>query len=83
MRSPERRGLRPDRGVEADARAVRFGFRFVNAVLLFLGVGAIATGYVLLSHGSVTAAPLLLVLGYAGLIPAGLLVGIGRGSKGE
>jgi hypothetical protein len=48
--------------------------------LLVGGLAAIILGYVLLSTGSVVAAPLLLFFGYAVLIPAGLLVGFrGRG----
>jgi len=56
-----------------------FGLGRVNAGLLAGGVFAIIVGYVLLGRGSITIAPLLLVLGYAVLIPAGLLVGF----KGE
>ncbi len=52
-----------------------FGLGRVNAGLLSGGVLAIIIGYVLLGSGSITMAPLLLVLGYAVLIPAGLLVG--------
>jgi len=54
-------------------RGLRFGP--VNLVLLAAGAVAIVFGYVLLDRGSVTAAPLLLVLGYAVLLPAGILAG--------
>jgi len=42
-----------------------------------LAAGAIVAiaGYVLLDRGSITAAPMLLVLGYAVLLPAGILAG--------
>jgi hypothetical protein len=57
-----------------------FGLRALNVALLVGGLAAIILGYVLLSTGSVVAAPLLLFFGYAVLIPAGLLVGFrGRG----
>ena len=57
-------------------RAVRpFGLGPVNAGLLVGGVLAIIVGYVFLGRGSITLAPLLLVVGYAVLIPAGLLAG--------
>ena len=50
----------------------------LNSLLLALGVAVIAIGYVALSRGSVTLAPVLLVLGYCVLIPASLLT---RGRK--
>jgi len=59
-------------------RAPFFGLRSLNVALLVGGLGAIALGYVLLSRGSTVAAPLLLVLGYAVLVPAALLVGLRR-----
>ena len=43
-------------------------------VLLIAGIVAIILGYQLLSHGSTTTAPLLLVLGYAVLIPLGIIL---------
>lgn len=48
-------------------------FTRVNAILLSAGVASVAAGYVLLAKGSTVAAPLLLVLGYAVLIPIGLI----------
>uniref|UniRef100_A0A832I437 DUF3098 domain-containing protein n=1 Tax=Eiseniibacteriota bacterium TaxID=2212470 RepID=A0A832I437_UNCEI len=46
----------------------------LNRVLLGLGILVLVAGYVALSRGSTTLAPVLLVLGYCGLIPASLLV---------
>lgn len=63
--------------VEAD---LGFNWGRTNTLLLGLGVVSLAAGYVALSRGSTTLAPVLLVLGYCGLIPASLLVG--RGSRG-
>jgi hypothetical protein len=56
--------------------AVKPSLRFspINAILLVAGLGAIAAGYALLSKGSTVAAPLLLVLGYAILIPLGVIL---------
>lgn len=51
--------------------SLQFGVR--NAVLGVLGLAALVGGYVLLAQGSITAAPLLLVLGYAIIIPAAIL----------
>ena len=45
-----------------------------NLAILAAGMVAIVAGYVLLSGGDVVAAPLLLVLGYAVLIPLGIIL---------
>lgn len=59
-----------------------FGMEKWNVALLALGVVVVLFGYVLLDRGSVTLAPLLLVVGYVLLIPAGLLLGFGRAGNG-
>ena len=50
-----------------------FHWGVVNSVLLGLGVAVLVVGYVALSKGSITLAPVLLVIGYCALIPASLL----------
>lgn len=45
----------------------------VNYVLMGAGLASIAVGYLLLSHASTVAAPLLLALGYAVLLPLGIV----------
>src|SRR6185503_789743 len=67
--STKGRGLR--RAVETD---LGFSWGRTNVILLGLGVVALVSGYVALSRGSRTLAPILLVLGYCGLIPASLLI---------
>ncbi len=63
-----------------DHGASGFAFTPINYALFGAALAAIIAGYVLLSRGSITAAPLLLVLGYIVLVPAALLVGLsGRG----
>jgi len=59
------------------------GLHVMNWALLFAGVVAVLFGYVLLNRGSVTAAPVLLVLGYMVLIPAGLLAGLSHSDERE
>jgi hypothetical protein len=54
------------------------GLGLINLVVLALAIVAIVIGYVLLGRGSVTAAPLLLALGYTLLVPAALLIGFRR-----
>lgn len=49
-------------------------FSPINAVLLAAGLAVIVGGYVLLAAGSTVGAPLLLVLGYAVLIPLGIIL---------
>ncbi|MBI4419255.1 MAG: hypothetical protein HY560_00360 [Gemmatimonadetes bacterium] len=49
---------------------LRFGPR--NYVFLAAAVVSLAAGYWLLSRGSTTAAPILLVLGYCVFFPVGL-----------
>ena len=62
---------------------LRFGRR--NYVALGGALVAIPLGFWLLSRGSITAAPVLLVLGYCVLVPYGLISGRGgeRTSAGE
>ena len=59
------------------------GLHVMNWALLLAGVVAVLFGYVLLNRGSVTAAPVLLVLGYMVLIPAGLLAGLSQSDERE
>lgn len=61
------------------------GFIFgpLNVALLGLGIAVLVAGYVALSRGSTTLAPVLLVLGYCGLIPASLLFRGRNPSTGE
>lgn len=56
--------------VESD---LGFSWGMVNSVLLGLGVAALVFGYLALSRGSITMAPILLVTGYCVIIPASLL----------
>lgn len=56
--------------------APRTSLRFsrINIALLAAGIGTVILGYSLLAGGSTVAAPLLLVLGYAVLIPLGIIL---------
>ena len=70
---------------KAAAPEVDLGFRWgvLNTALLGLGVAVLAAGYMSLSKGSLTLAPVLLVAGYCVLIPASLLVRGSGSSEGE
>jgi hypothetical protein len=69
----QRRGKTDDGGT----RDPWFGLGPLNFALFGAALVAIVVGYWFLDRGSVTAAPVLLVLGYAVLFPAGLLLGRG------
>lgn len=62
---------------ETRGRQPFFGLGPVNWALFAVATASVVAGYVLLDRGSTTAAPMLLVLGYVVLFPAGLLVGRG------
>jgi len=74
---------RPRRQTKAaQARAGRQGGTFLlgqrNALLLMAGILIIVIGYFLLGRGSITAAPLLLVLGYCVVIPLSIILWVKR-----
>lgn len=54
-----------------------------NGLLLAVGVVVLTAGYVALSRGSMTLAPILLVLGYLVFIPASILWRGRRAESGE
>jgi hypothetical protein len=56
---------------EPATRSLHFGT--VNLVLALAGAAALVAGYWLLARGSITAAPLLLVLGYVVLLPMAII----------
>ncbi len=58
------------RPVETD---LGFTWGVANSVFLGLALVALVAGYVALSRGSTTLAPVLLVAGYCVLVPASLL----------
>ena len=70
---------------KAVAPEVDLGFRWGmwNSILLLLGVAVLVGGYMSLAKGSLTLAPVLLVAGYCGLIPASLLVRGNGSNEGE
>ena len=49
-----------------------FGKR--NWIVLGSGLGAIILGFITLASGSITLAPILLVLGYCVLLPVGIMI---------
>jgi uncharacterized membrane protein HdeD (DUF308 family) len=54
------------------AEQATFGKR--NWMVLGAGLAAIVLGFIALASGSITLAPILLVLGYCVLIPVGIMI---------
>ncbi len=52
-----------------------------NYIVIVIGLILIILGYFFLKQGSITLAPILLVLGYVVLIPLGLIVDFSRFSR--
>ena len=61
-----------ERNRNRDADSLRFSRK--NGILGLAGLVVIVLGYALLAQGSITAAPLLLVLGYLVLLPLALVL---------
>jgi len=60
------------KNTKSDAPAA-LKFTKVNALLGLAGLVVVSLGYWLLAQGSITAAPLLLVLGYVVLLPMAII----------
>lgn len=61
-----------ERNRNRDADSLRFSRK--NGILGLAGLLVIVLGYALLAQGSITTAPLLLVLGYLVLLPLALVL---------
>ena len=70
----------PRRPAETD---LGFSWGLKNSLLLGVALGVLGLGYVALSRGSTTLAPVLLVLGYCVFLPASLLVRRRKPNSGE
>jgi hypothetical protein len=74
--SPEEPRRRPRRGTSArsaEPQGVDIPFTRKNYVIFGIAAVVILAGYIALSRGSITLAPILLLLGYLVLIPWGIL----------
>jgi hypothetical protein len=68
-----RRARRIEGRKPAERPDVELPFGRKNYILFGIAALAIVAGYVFLSHGSITVAPILLLLGYLVLIPWGIM----------
>lgn len=73
MSRPLSRERRPAAPPPADAES-SLRFSVLNLGLLAAGLVAIGGGFFLLAGGSTVAAPLLLMLGFAVLVPLGIIL---------
>jgi hypothetical protein len=64
----------PARKAPKTAATVRIRWERRNLLLIGAGLGAVILGYVLLSQGDMTLAPILLVAGYCVLIPLAFIL---------
>lgn len=64
---------RKTRTATTPADRVSLRFSAINGILLAAAAASIAIGYALLASGSNVAAPLLIVLGYAVLMPLAII----------
>jgi hypothetical protein len=67
------RARRPGAATDSADPARSLRFTRVNAMLAAAGVATLVLGYWLLAQGSITAAPLLLVLAYVVLLPLAII----------
>ena len=80
---------KPAYGRKRDARKqpaphdLGFTWSPLNWGLLLAGVAAVGLGFLALSRGSMTLAPVLLVVGYCVLVPGSLLVRARTKPRGE
>lgn len=73
---------RPASGGKVKAEKYELPFTKKNYLWLGIGILIIVIGYIALGSGSITLAPILLVLGYCVIIPIAILLN-GRKSKTE
>lgn len=57
-----------------DREAIRIRWEKKNVALFGGGIAALVLGYVLLSQGDITLAPILLVVGYCVLVPLAFIL---------
>jgi len=62
---------------------IDLGFGRLNYILMAIGLGMIVIGYIFLAIGDITIAPILLVLGYCGVLPAAILINKRNGNNAQ
>jgi uncharacterized membrane protein len=76
-----RAGKKPVVKEEAPHGSLLLGRR--NVLMLVAGIVVVVIGYLLLGKGSITAAPVLLVLGYCVIIPLSIILWVKKPDGGK
>ncbi len=71
---PDRKQSQPQARAPKKPERPQIALGRKNYIILAVGLAMIVAGFISLSGGSITLAPLLLVLGYCAVIPLGLLL---------
>ena len=66
--------LRSDKQKKTESAIDKWPFGTKNYVVFAAGIISIILGYIFLSKGSITLAPILLVLGYCVIIPVAIML---------
>jgi len=61
-----------------DKKIVHWPFGLKNYLLFAIAMATIIIGFIQLANGSITAAPILLVVGFLVLLPLAIVVGNGK-----
>lgn len=69
---------RPRPKIEREKEKAVLPFTKKNYILFAIGIFVIVIGYITLGYGSITLAPILLVLGYCVLIPIAIIINGGK-----
>ena len=82
MAKEDKRKIKPQvkpmaKAYKAEAKAI-LPFSKKNYTLFAIGLAVIALGYITLGYGSITLAPILLVLGYCVIIPIAIIINGGK-----
>jgi hypothetical protein len=82
MAKEDKRKIKPQvkpttKAYKAEAKAV-LPFTKKNYTLFAIGLAVIVLGYITLGYGSITLAPILLVLGYCVIIPVAIIINGGK-----
>ncbi|KQC13712.1 MAG: hypothetical protein APR63_00250 [Desulfuromonas sp. SDB] len=80
---PEQTELKKPVNQKKQPKLEGLGLNLVNYIIIGLGLISIILGYWFLKNGSITLAPILLILGYVVLIPIGLIVDTSKFSKSK
>lgn len=74
MRSKSKKARKKEKKAKAQPTVQTPSFHWLNWVLLVVAAALIGFGFLSLSRGSITLAPILLILGYCVVVPLALVL---------